>query len=256
MSDWARSAAVEVHSSGADKFEDWYKAKAPLENVFLYGRHMCAPFFEKELARLPSEARILDVGCGTGEQLSELRRRNLDAVGVEPAPGMLAYAQQRCPDSVFEGSVLQLPFEDNTFDFVYALEVLRYLNEEDNHQGLLEIRRVLKPGGGFFGTFVNRWALDFYLVLVQFQKLSNSLRNFVKFDTPGGLEKSFERAGFVGGETHGAMFAFLRIFQKFGGSAWKYPGKILMPFDSVFSDTCLLKPLSGHLIGIARKPSF
>lgn len=251
---WARESAVEVHSREAARFADWYADSDPFSDVFVYGRHRVEPFFRRQLDRLAPQAKVLDAGCGTGEQLSQLLEEGRDAVGLEPASGMLEYARARCPGRVELGSVLELPFEDNSFDLVYALEVLRYLDSADNDRALGEIQRVLKPGGVFFGTFVNRYALDFYFLFVQWQRLSGRLTNHVEFETPRSVTQRLASAGFQETRVHGAMFAFLRVLQKLG--CWKRAARLLMPFDAKVSDLGPLKPLAGHLIGIGRKPEY
>jgi SAM-dependent methyltransferase len=91
--------------------------------------------------------RVLDAGCGEGQMIHHIVERNSDlvAVGIDAdAPELKAYWER------FEGprlrfqvaDVCALPFEDNSFDIVTALEVLEHL--ENPHLALREIRRVCR----------------------------------------------------------------------------------------------------------------
>jgi len=160
-------------------------------------------------------------------------------------------------DRVTDGSILKLPYPDNHFDFALALEVFRYLDTHDNAAGLAEVRRVLKPGGRLFATFVNRWALDGFHTLVALRKLrgtftGNGPKAHTEFETPSGLAARLTAAGFTKAETHGAMFAPLRLTYKLGPIG-PLMGRIVNPLDRVLSDNAVTKPFAGHLIAIATK---
>lgn len=102
----------------------------------------------------PGDA-VLEVATGTGVQLVELARRNRGGrtAGVELAPGMLAETRRRLRAAglegveLVEGSALQLPFEDESFDLVVNAYMLDLLAREDIPRALSEFRRVLKPDG-------------------------------------------------------------------------------------------------------------
>lgn len=172
---------------------------------------------------------------------------------------MLGYSNSKLPaGTVIEGSVLTLPFPDNYFDFVYALEVFRYLEYEDNLQGLKEIRRVLKPGGVFFGTFVNKYALDGFYIITGFRKFTKrffgkSMKCHTEFETPISLERMLKRSGYIQVRINGAMFASLRIAHKIFRPLGEFSARLLEPVDNVLSDAIVFRPFSGHLIGIAKK---
>jgi len=257
---WARDSAVACHDKSADKFQRFYESdQTPYDSGFSYGRHLISKYFSPVLNELPEGAAILDVGCGTGNHLLELLRLGFQARGIEPSAQMRRHAESKLPQgTVRPGTILKLPFANETFDFVYAIEVLRYLDQDDNKVGLKEVFRVLKPGGIFFGTFVNQYALDGFAIVVGLRKVLEILlkkpRTYhTEFETPGKLAKTFHAIGFRELETHGTMLAMLRICYRvhhpFGG----YCARLLEPYDAALSDTPFLRPLAGHLIGIARK---
>src|SRR5215472_5912205 len=64
---------------------------------------------------LPAPARILDAGCGSGRNMVELARRGT-VTGVELSHTSVELARARGCGEVIEGSVLEMPFEDDAFD--------------------------------------------------------------------------------------------------------------------------------------------
>lgn len=89
------------------------------------------------LDALPAGTRVLDAGCGEGvlveEYAARLRIAGLDA----------NYASDR----VTQGSLTQLPFDNESFDRALCLDVLEHLSFEDQPRALAELCRVLTPGG-------------------------------------------------------------------------------------------------------------
>lgn len=102
-----------------------------------------------------ADLRVLDVGCGTGRMLSELGRRGL-AVGLDLSDEALHFCRERGHERVLKADLLGLPFPDDSFDVVTALDVLEHI--EDHVGALRECVRVLQPGGRMF-VFVpaHRW---------------------------------------------------------------------------------------------------
>lgn len=97
-------------------------------------------------------SRALDVCCGTADwtiALAETVGSQGHVSGLDFSESMLASAApkvERYPNiHLLQGNAMQLPFEDNTFDYVTIGFGLR--NVPDYSQVLQEIRRVLKPGG-------------------------------------------------------------------------------------------------------------
>ncbi len=259
---WARERAVSVHDESIDWFVRQYgeaQTDHHLTSEFLYGRRQIDLHFSRLIGELPAHARVLDVGCGTGNQIERLLKSGFEVCGVEPSDRMRMCAQSRLPaGTLTNGSVLKLPFESETFDFVYAIEVFRYLAYEDNLQGLREIHRVLKSRGVFFGTFVNFYALDGFSILVGMRRLlerwfHRAQTCHTEFETPKSLEQILRSAGFSSGEIHGCMVASLRLAYKLGRPVGRSLARLLEPIDPLLSDAPALRRHAGHLIGIARK---
>jgi ubiquinone/menaquinone biosynthesis C-methylase UbiE len=105
------------------------------------------------LARsLPSgAATMLDVGCGDGTLLGDVRRRwaDIQVTGLDLQPERIEEARARVPDATFVvGSADALPFADRTFDVVTAITLMSSLpSDRMETDAAREIARVMRPGG-------------------------------------------------------------------------------------------------------------
>jgi SAM-dependent methyltransferase len=98
---------------------------------------------------LPGQAHILDAGCGSGRNMVELARHGT-VTGVELSNTSVHLARERGAGEVLEGSVMDMPFDDASFDLTVSLDVIEHL--QDDVEALRELRRVTKPGGALLVT--------------------------------------------------------------------------------------------------------
>jgi ubiquinone/menaquinone biosynthesis C-methylase UbiE len=99
-----------------------------------------------QLLRLPPDATVVDVGCGTARAVAELAEHAAHAIGVDPDPAMLAAARRRFPDvDVRAADAAELPLADGQVHGYRADKVYHVL--PDPQAALAEARRVLLPGG-------------------------------------------------------------------------------------------------------------
>lgn len=105
---------------------------------------------------IPREGAILDVGCGGGRTIAKLAARleigrvcgldhSIDSVRVAEKTNAKAIRAGRV--EIRQGSVSQLPFANDAFDLVTAVETIYFW--PDLLQDFQEVRRVVKPGGSF-----------------------------------------------------------------------------------------------------------
>lgn len=98
---------------------------------------------------------MLDIGCGGGATLKRLLKRSKDArvYGIDISEESVAKARKVNANVldrqvfVTQGSAEKLPYEDNKFDLVTAVETVYFWPDLPNC--LKEVRRVVKPGGRF-----------------------------------------------------------------------------------------------------------
>ena len=133
--------------TGAERYTHGYH-EAILESYRRRTAEACAAFL---LPRLQPDASVLDMGCGPGTITAGLARRAGTVVGVDTSAEMVESARRLTAESGVDnasfqvGSAYELPFDDESFDVVYAHQLLQHLS--DPVRALREARRVLRPGG-------------------------------------------------------------------------------------------------------------
>lgn len=103
--------------------------------------------------------RILDVGCGTGANLEMLANFGASE-GVDVSDDALEFCNAKGL-KVHKGLAEKLPFDDESFDIVTALDVVEHL--DDDVAGLKEMHRVLKSDGRtliFVPAFMWLWGVQ------------------------------------------------------------------------------------------------
>ncbi|WP_435348989.1 class I SAM-dependent methyltransferase [Haloarchaeobius sp. HRN-SO-5] len=123
-----------------------YRENAATNGLFEPEREIFDRYFTAD------NARVLDVGCGAGRTTAELHARGFDVTGVDISPEMIRAARALFPEiDLRVADATDLPFPDASFQYVlFSYCGLDYVYpEEDRLQALLEINRVLEPGGIF-----------------------------------------------------------------------------------------------------------
>ncbi len=88
--------------------------------------------------------RILDVGCGLGMYVRQMRRFSDEVYGVDVDAEKVAEASKTLPN-VYTAPAEALPFPDNYFDVILLHEVIEHV--DDDRQTIAEAFRCLRPGG-------------------------------------------------------------------------------------------------------------
>jgi SAM-dependent methyltransferase len=99
--------------------------------------------------QLPQPARVLDAGCGSGRNMIEFSSLGT-VTGIELSETSVALARGREAGEIVSGSVLEMPFPDDSFDLAVSLDVIEHL--EDDLTALRELRRTVAPGGALLVT--------------------------------------------------------------------------------------------------------
>jgi len=92
------------------------------------------------------DARVIDIGSGTGTNLRMLRELGFcDVTGLDASPVAIEFCREKKLGPVEQGDACELPFEDERFDLALATDVIEHVDRDD--LAVAEIRRVLRPGG-------------------------------------------------------------------------------------------------------------
>jgi len=211
-----QSKEERVHSV----FEKIYQNYDQMNSVISFQRHKAWRKETMKRMQVKPGQKALDVCCGTADWSIALANevgQNGEVFGLDFSENMLKVGKQKVENlglanvTLLHGNAMELPFEDNTFDFVTIGFGLR--NVPDYMQVLKEMNRVLKPGGKAVcletsqptaPVFKQFFAIYFRYIMPLFGKvfaksykeyswLQESARNF-----PGmkELAKMFEKAGF------------------------------------------------------------
>ncbi|MDE6141731.1 MAG: class I SAM-dependent methyltransferase [Bacilli bacterium] len=123
------------------------------------------PMMKSMLSSLKRK-RILMLGCGTGEESLLLKEFGAsDIIGMDLSSKSIKIAKETYPDIEFlVGDMHDLPFEDESFDFVYSSLAIHYSSEPK--QVYQEIYRVLKKNGQLLFSVGHplRWASEHMIV--------------------------------------------------------------------------------------------
>ena len=143
----------------------------------------------------PAQARILDVGCGTGKQLHANRTPfpTMFMVGLDRFHEMVRIARNRCPGVAWvHGDGTALPFSSGSFHYVSSQ--FSYSHVPDKKKLLAEIFRVLRPCGRFAMTHIDPWSMENWNVYRYFPAARDlDYRDFVPVES---FVTLMEAAGF------------------------------------------------------------
>lgn len=104
---------------------------------------------------LESFSAILDFGCGVGRVVRQWKTlRGPEVYGTDYNPVLIEWCKKHLTFAHFDVNSLaaKLNYEDEKFDFIYALSVFTHLPEELSDAWLKELARVIKPGGYLYLT--------------------------------------------------------------------------------------------------------
>lgn len=136
---------------------------------------------------------MVDVGCGPGYLVSSIAKSlpRLHIIGVDIADEMVRLSTRNISSLGFngrvefrQGDIQELPFEDNSVDFVVSTLSLHHWSEPK--QALQEIYRVLKPGGQFLIFDLRRDARRLFYWLLGFAQ---------RFVVPAAIRRISEPTG-------------------------------------------------------------
>ncbi|MFC1968899.1 class I SAM-dependent methyltransferase [Chloroflexota bacterium] len=188
----------------------------------------------EELALRWQGGRLLNIGCAHGPDFLPFRQ-GFDLHGLDFSAEMLKLAQKYAGKfgfmvDLFLADVGHLPFADETFDRAISVATYHHIKGKEQRQAtLIELRRVLKPGGEAFITVWNRWQPRFWFsrsdVEVPWRTRDKTLHRYYHLFTYPELEKLARKAG-------------LEVLESFPEHSYRFP----------------LKAFSRNICLLVRKP--
>jgi monoamine oxidase/SAM-dependent methyltransferase len=167
--------------------------------------------------------KLLDCGSASGLTLREFEKCGVEAWGVENCPHIHSKTPQEWLGRNILGDVLQLPFEDNSFDYIYDT-CLCYLPEEMLDKAIQELARVCRVGVIYMGVVT-----DMTKEVIEDYELFYGVKTF---RTQWGWSEAFLKNGFkLAIEDPSVLKEVWRIEQESGEDDWDwYPDKECMRF--------------------------
>jgi ubiquinone/menaquinone biosynthesis C-methylase UbiE len=127
------------YEARAREYDDWVYGTGLFAERHRPGWHAEREQMQDAVAAM-SEARTLDIACGTGWLTQHLPG---EIVGLDASAAMLEVAGERIPDAEFLlGDALDLPFEDGSFERITTGHFYGHLEDDDRARFLSEARRV------------------------------------------------------------------------------------------------------------------
>ena len=124
-------------------------ARVEHDHWFYQGKRAIVEWWLGKMHVLKAGDIVLDAGAGTGELVAELRRKygaqGVRVEGVEFVSEARDIARRFRNTELRAGSILELPYDDNSVQVAIALDVLEHL--EDDKTAWSELLRVTAPGG-------------------------------------------------------------------------------------------------------------
>ncbi|RJP66965.1 MAG: class I SAM-dependent methyltransferase [Candidatus Abyssobacteria bacterium SURF_17] len=147
-------------------------------------------------SRIYHASTVLEVGCGTGNYITAVEAATgCRCWGIDPSEQMLTRARGRTTRVHFErGLAEKLTFPDETFDFVFSVDVIHHVTDRTAH--FLETHRVLKTGASLCTVTESEWMIRNRRPLANYfpETVEPELRRYPPIP---GLRRMMRDAGFA-----------------------------------------------------------
>jgi ubiquinone/menaquinone biosynthesis C-methylase UbiE len=156
-----------------------------------------------ELSGVKAGDRVLDVGCGTGDQVFHYAQKGAVATGVDQNPKMIALAEWNRKKRGFKAtfqvsSATDLPFPDGFFDIVSISLALHEMRRDKRMKTVSEMKRVVKKKGTLiFADFhapLPKNSTGYIIRAVEFIAGRENHKCFRDYIAQGGLERILKEA--------------------------------------------------------------
>jgi ubiquinone/menaquinone biosynthesis C-methylase UbiE len=154
----------------------------------------------EELSRAWKDKDIVEIGCGSGRFSTHIHSLARKAYFLDLTMGMLLETRNKFTPTEkhfngVNGSAYQIPFPAESVDCILSINVFNHI--PNIQQALLEINRILKPGGILVLNFTN--LMSFYIapaILVNRKEKSIGRDVYTRWLTPDQINRALTQAGF------------------------------------------------------------
>jgi demethylmenaquinone methyltransferase/2-methoxy-6-polyprenyl-1,4-benzoquinol methylase len=189
-----------MNNIAPSRIADFYSLVAPFYDALV------GPFLRmvrKDICRIAKDLkcrRILDVACGTGEQVIMLSRAGMEAAGIDLSQAMLREAHRKSPPGILflQGDAANLPFGAGSFDCATISLALHEMGPQTGMKVLEQMLGVLSSDGKlivFDYSLTNGFGSGLSLGLLGMVERfagRRHFRNFVRFVGAGAVERCLE----------------------------------------------------------------
>lgn len=141
---------------------------------------------------IPSDSKVLDVGCAGGRDSAIFIKNNLSVVGIDLVDEFIKIAKKNVPKGKFYAmDLLNIKLPRNYFGAVWTNAVLLHIEKKDISKVLKSLYLVLKPGG-VIHIRVKRGRDSKMIIDKLSQKTSRNFTLFFKYE----MEEYVKNAGF------------------------------------------------------------
>lgn len=174
-----------------------------------YERSDYSPLLRLLLDFVRGGKRLLEIGCGTGQWLSELAKAGYDIVGLDPSRNMLRTAMEKSRQPVLiQGRAESVPFGTGTLDRLFCINAFHHFSQQERF--MTEARRVLRNGGGILiigldpHTGLDHWWIyDYFPQVIDIDKR--------RYPSAISLRRSMQENGFINCSTIEALHRPVKV---------------------------------------------
>ncbi len=159
-------------------------------------------YFVLDFAEIKPKEKVLDIGCGTGEQAVLIAKTGAVVAGIDIDPKMIGISLKKQKkeglDVYFQGGdATDLPFLDPVFDVCLISLVLHEIESGKRDKVVSEMKRVTKKGGRLifidFSCPLPKSLTSFLVKAIEFLFGKKHWKDFQSYFQEGGLPKILER---------------------------------------------------------------
>jgi len=155
--------------------------------------------YAPEFSGMKARDRVLDVCCGTGDQVFHYAKRSIIATGIDLDPNMIELARRRkrrqglTNVSFHVADASSLPFKNDSFDYASISFALHQIERASRDRVISEMKRVVKKEGDLifidFHVPLPENLYGYLIKIIEFIAGGGHFRNFKDYVAQGGLDE-------------------------------------------------------------------